>query len=96
MFKTNLKKISDTCFAFHDSYVSYYYFDEGCASLHRVDGPAIEFKSGELHWYQFNEKHRVDGPAVVTEFIKQWWLNGKQFETEEEWKIALTNKSKRK
>lgn len=96
MLKTKLKKISDSCFSFNDDHVNYYYFNETCASLHRIDGPAIEFKNGESHWYQFNERHRMDGPAIISGAFKQWWLNGKQFETEEEWQKALTTKSKRK
>jgi hypothetical protein len=47
-------------------------------SLHREDGPAIEYVGGRKDWYLNNKIHREDGPAI--EFAngdKEWWLNGK-------------------
>jgi hypothetical protein len=34
--------------------------------LHRLDGPAIEWRSGSKEWYQNNKLHRLDGPAYTT------------------------------
>jgi hypothetical protein len=47
-------------------------------SLHREDGPAIEYADGDKSWFLNNKLHRKDGPA--SEFAngtKQWFLNGK-------------------
>ena len=52
--------------------------------LHRLDGPARDYKSGSKVWYKNGEKHRLDGPAVdVLHRRKQWWIEGKKY-TEEE------------
>ena len=46
--------------------------------LHRVDGPAEEYSSGEEWWYQNGKLHRVDGPAVeLSNGNKEWCQNGK-------------------
>lgn len=94
MLKTKLKKINDTCFVLQELYANYYYFNETCSTLHRVDGPAIEFKSGEEHWYLLGEHHRNDGPAITFNGIKQWWLNGKQY-TEDEYKTSISKGKKK-
>jgi hypothetical protein len=53
---------------------------------HRLDGPAIECKSGTRIWYQNNELHRLDGPAIECKNgIKEWWIEGTKY-TEEEFK----------
>jgi hypothetical protein len=47
-------------------------------TLHREDGPAIEYVSGEKQWWINDLRHRADGPAV--EFVdgsKIWYLHGK-------------------
>jgi hypothetical protein len=45
--------------------------------LHRLDGPAIEFASGDKVWYQNSKIHRLDGPAVErSNGYKSWWVNG--------------------
>ena len=44
---------------------------------HRVDGPAIEYASGEKHWYKNGKRHREDGPAIeYTNGDKYWYING--------------------
>jgi len=46
--------------------------------LHKLNGPAIEYKDGRKEWRVNGKKHRLDGPAVTTNFgTKQWWVNGK-------------------
>jgi hypothetical protein len=32
--------------------------------VHREDGPAVEYDSGDKYWYLNGKCHRVDGPAV--------------------------------
>src|SRR4051812_48062536 len=45
--------------------------------LHRIDGPAIEYKNGSKEWHVNGELHRLDGPAVesITGY-KSWYVNG--------------------
>lgn len=46
--------------------------------LHKLDGPAIEWKNGDKSWYVNGERHRLDGPAV--EYLngyKSWYVNDK-------------------
>ena len=46
---------------------------------HRLDGPAIEWSSGDKVWLQNGNLHRVDGPAIEwNNGNKEWWFNGKQ------------------
>ncbi len=46
--------------------------------LHRDDGPAAEYISGDKIWFQNGEYHRVDGPAVENASgQKGWFVNGK-------------------
>ncbi len=45
--------------------------------LHRLDGPAVIFASGDQFWYFNGKLHREDGPAII--FVsgnKSWYLNG--------------------
>ena len=66
--------------------------------LHRLDGPAAEFKNGDKHWYQNGERHRLDGPAIEYNIgTKCWYQNGKRhrldgpaidwFDRKKEWYI---------
>jgi hypothetical protein len=44
--------------------------------LHRLDGPAVEYASGEKHWFQNGQRHRLDGPAVeLATGTKYWYQN---------------------
>jgi hypothetical protein len=46
--------------------------------LHRIDGPAIEFFSGDKAWYKNGFLHREDGPSI--EWIgghKEWHINNR-------------------
>jgi hypothetical protein len=46
--------------------------------LHRLDGPAIEYNSGDKGWYQNGLCHRLDGPAIEYVFgYKAWYQNDK-------------------
>lgn len=54
--------------------VSYYRDDK----LHREDGPAREFESGDKLWFINGKPHRVDGPAHDrADGVKIWYFNGK-------------------
>ena len=47
--------------------------------LHRPDGPAVEYVTGDKYWYLNGKQHRVDGPAIEnSNGNKLWYLNGKQ------------------
>ena len=57
--------------------------------LHRLDGPAREWRDGAKVWYQNGKLHRLDGPAREWgDGSKEWWLNGKYYKTEKEWEDA--------
>ena len=46
--------------------------------LHRLDGPAVEWSSGDKAWYVENKLHRLDGPACEwADGDKEWWVKGK-------------------
>ena len=66
--------------------------------LHREDGPAIEFASGDKCWYFNGKWHREDGPAIeYTDGDKHWYLNGQKYSEEEfNKKVAKINKSEDK
>ena len=52
--------------------------------LHREDGPAIEWESGDKFWYLKGYLHREDGPAIeYADGSKSWWLNGENLSEEE-------------
>jgi hypothetical protein len=44
--------------------------------LHRLDGPAIEYKDGTKVWYYKGRKHRDDGPAYEgNDGDKSWYIH---------------------
>ena len=64
-----------------------YYYEDGTTStsseredsktLHRKDGPAVEFANGYKAWYINGVRHREDGPAIeYASGDKEWYLNG--------------------
>ena len=47
-------------------------------SLHRLDGPAVEYEDNHKMYYVEGKQHRLDGPAV--EWLngdKEYWVEGK-------------------
>jgi len=51
--------------------------------LHREDGPAVEYASGDKFWYLNGKCHREDGPASeYTDGDKAWYLSGVKYTTE--------------
>lgn len=58
-------------------------------TLHRLDGPAVEWKDGAKEWRVEGKLHRLDGPAIEwNDGGKEYWLDGKHL-TEEKF-LALT------
>ena len=49
-------------------------------TLHREDGPAIEFINSDIGWwYENGLRHRENGPAIeYTTGEQQWWINDKR------------------
>jgi len=63
---------------------TYYHADKEMTTLHRVDGPAIEYDDGSREWYLNGKLHREDGPAIEwADGSKEWFLNDKHL-TEKE------------
>lgn len=45
--------------------------------LHRLDGPAVEFKNGKQCWYLYGKLHRDDGPAIsCPDGRSEWFIKG--------------------
>lgn len=44
--------------------------------LHRDDGPAVEYPSGDVEYWFNGELHRLDGPAVIKSDHIIWFKNG--------------------
>ena len=48
-------------------------------TLHREDGPAVEWPSGRKEWYLNGLCHREEGPAIESaDGSKEWWYKGIQ------------------
>jgi hypothetical protein len=45
--------------------------------IHKEDGPAIEYNSGEKRFYKNGFLHRENGPAIIfSDGAKSWYING--------------------
>jgi len=44
--------------------------------LHKLDGPAIEWKNNSEEWWINGKRHRLDGPAVIDKRGKFWYQKG--------------------
>lgn len=55
----------------------FYTSDKDFTVLHREDGPAAEYASGDKFWYVNGRAHRIDGPAYeYANGQKSWYLHG--------------------
>jgi len=53
-------------------------------SLHRLNGPAIEYLDGDNSWYKEGMLHRADGPAIEhSDGNKEWFILYKGLEEKE-------------
>jgi len=60
-----------------------WYSDANRSIIHREDGPAIEYASGDKVWCGDGQYHRVDGPAVIeSDGTKFWYFKGKLHRTD--------------
>lgn len=62
--------------------------------LHRLDGPALVTKFGDMRWYQYGQLHREEGPAIKNNSGYQaWYYRGKFIDvgSQEEFKKFLVN-----
>jgi len=45
--------------------------------LHRIDGPALEFKDGGVEWWVNGVRHNLNAPAIQKpDGTEEWWVNG--------------------
>jgi hypothetical protein len=59
------------------------WFDEN-GELHRLDGPAVEWRHGSKAWWVNGKRHRLDGPATeLASNFKEWYVNDKELTKEE-------------
>jgi hypothetical protein len=57
---------------------AFYWYKEG--KLHRIDGPAIEYRNGTKFWYLKGLMHRIDGPACeYSDGRIAWHIEGEEF-----------------
>jgi hypothetical protein len=40
---------------------------------HRIDGPAVIYKTGDREWYYHDKLHRIGGPAITAPYGDQFW-----------------------
>ena len=71
---------------------TYYYRDgtfsetyDSTKTLHREDGPAIEWDYGPKQWWVDGGLHRLDGPAVERRdgAVSWWFIHNKRLSEEE-------------
>jgi len=72
----------------------FYFNDERMTTLHREDGPAVEYVTGYKAWWVDGIRHRTDGPAVEygDDSGKAWYINGKLL-TEEQFNKGVVNET---
>ena len=56
---------------------------------HREDGPAMELISGDYLWFFNGKLHRLDGPAIKRSTIIEYWIEGKNYPSKEEFELAV-------
>jgi len=65
-----------------DTY-SYYWarWEDKLGRYHRLNGPAVIFRDGDMHWYRHGVIHRDDGPAVEWPEIgiEEWYKDGVRY-----------------
>jgi len=62
----------------------FYYNDAAMTIRHRIDGPAIEYATGNREWYVDGKLHRLDGPAVdYASGMRAWYIDGKYLSEKE-------------
>ena len=66
------------------------------SEYHRLNGPAIMYRDGDMHWYRHGQRHRDDGPARIwpSERIEGWWKDGEPYEPSAHELIAWKMKQK--
>jgi hypothetical protein len=59
-------------------HVEYGYYQGYKFTVHREDGPAIEYANGNKQWFIHGKRHRKDGPTIEwASGSKEWWFHGK-------------------
>lgn len=61
----------------------FYYKDREMKTVHRADGPAVEYANGTKCWCIDGQYHRTDGPAIENaDGCKRWYINDKLHRTD--------------
>lgn len=57
----------------------YYTLPDGSSVIHREDGPALVWYTGDTEWYFHGKLHRIGGPALeyVDLNYREWSVNGR-------------------
>ena len=62
---------------YHLLTIGEFHHDFDLTQLHRTDGPAVEWTTGNYEWWLNGKRHRLGGPAIQTIDGNYWWyMNG--------------------
>lgn len=79
---------------FTDKYGNKRWYND-LGELHREDGPAIEYRAGTKAWFVRARYHNIKGPSFISVTGRvDWFIDGEEFETKEDWFAALTSDQK--
>ena len=56
---------------------------------HREGGPAVEYADGDYEYFQQGRRHNLQGPAKRIDGKLEYWINGIQYMTEDEYIMVL-------
>ena len=62
--------------------------------FHRENGPAIENKNGDKHWYMYGKRHRENGPSTEYKNGDKYWYKYGQRHREDGPAVELANGDK--
>ena len=56
---------------------------------HRIDGPAIEYLDGDYEYWEEGRLHNLQGPAKCIDGVVEYWIDGLQYLSEDEYIMKL-------
>jgi hypothetical protein len=56
---------------------------------HRIEGPAIEYLDGDYEYWEEGRLHNLQGPAKCIDGVVEYWIDGLQYLSEDEYIMKL-------